>query len=137
MAVLTGFTYALIVFIFGFVLFYLYVQRRFKYWKGKNVPQAEPKFPMGNCQGMGSTTSIGLIVSRLYKKYKNEKFVGMYLFWNPVLVVNDLNLIKNILVKDFNHFHDRGITIDTDLEPLGGKIFIFPLMMRAQTKIEN
>ena len=31
----------------------------------------------------------------------------MFLFGKPVLVVQNLELIRNIMVKDFNHFVDR------------------------------
>ena len=32
---------------------------------------------------------------------------GLYLLGKPVLVINDLDLIRLIMVKDFDHFVDR------------------------------
>lgn len=32
---------------------------------------------------------------------------GLYEFFRPILVINDPELIKNVLVKDFEHFSDR------------------------------
>lgn len=35
-------------------------------------------------------------------------YFGIYLFTRPNLFVTDLDLIKNIMTKDFTHFVDRG-----------------------------
>ena len=41
-----------------------------------------------------------------HKKFENEKYFGWYLLGKPVLAINDVNLIKQIQVKDFDHFVD-------------------------------
>lgn len=35
--------------------------------------------------------------------------VGLYLFLQPTLMIRDLDLIKQITVKDFDHFTDHRI----------------------------
>merc|ERR1712045_259796 len=40
-------------------------------------------------------------------KFTNERFWGMYTFGKPILVINDVELGKQILVKDADHFVDR------------------------------
>ena len=43
-----------------------------------------------------------------YNRHKNDKIVGLYGFLgSKTLLVNDLDLIKDILIKDFDHFVDR------------------------------
>nr|ALX81394.1 cytochrome P450 [Liposcelis entomophila] len=102
---------------------YLYFQHRFRYWSKKNVAHTQPSFPLGDLKGMGTEHSIGPLFQNIYDKYKNHKVVGVWMMATPTLVVNDVNLVKNVLVKDFNHFHDRGFDVDEELEPLAGHLF--------------
>lgn len=45
-----------------------------------------------------------------YKEFKGRtKAIGTYAFFVPNLLPIDPELIKNILTKDFNYFHDRGM----------------------------
>lgn len=52
------------------------------------------------------------------RKYEGEKYVGMFQLSTPTLLVLDPQLIKQILVKDFHHFTDRGFAYDDKREPL-------------------
>lgn len=46
-------------------------------------------------------------ISENYERFKDEPFFGTYMFGKPVLNINDIELLRHILVKDFNHFSDR------------------------------
>ncbi|KAI5652181.1 cytochrome p450 domain-containing protein [Phthorimaea operculella] len=48
-------------------------------------------------------------VNRTYFKFPNERFVGRFEFTKPVLLVRDLELIKRITIKDFEHFLDHRV----------------------------
>ncbi|XP_023936311.1 cytochrome P450 6B1-like [Bicyclus anynana] len=49
------------------------------------------------------------------------KLVGFYRMTRRSLLVRDLDVIKNILIKDFEYFEDRGI--EYNLKGLGGNLF--------------
>ena len=49
--------------------------------------------------------------------------VGIYFFTVPVLLALDLELIKHILVKDFNNFHERGMYANVKTDPLSAHLF--------------
>ena len=50
-----------------------------------------------------------------YQLLKNEKVYGTYgPAMQPILVVNDPEIVKAITVKDFNHFVDRASVLDMD-----------------------
>lgn len=52
-----------------------------------------------------------------------EPFIGIYgLFW-PSLIARDPNFIRNILIKDFNHFVDRGVYVNEKNDPLSAHLF--------------
>ncbi|XP_015114678.1 cytochrome P450 6k1 [Diachasma alloeum] len=90
------------------VLAYLYMGRRFNYWKKQGVMQPEPTPFIGNfgdCLKMKK--SAGEWLQDLYNWGAGLPYIGFYVFDQPFLLARDPELIKNILVKDFNYFQDR------------------------------
>jgi len=68
--------------------------------------------------------SIGIVFKNLYNKFKGEPYFGAWIFFRPTLVVRDPELIKNIFVKDFMSFHDRGIYVNEKDDPLAGEMTV-------------
>ena len=86
-----------------------WVKKRYSYWTDRGFLQVSGSFPFGSLQGIGSTIHMTGLLTNFYNKYKNvSSVVGIYFFTLPTVLVMDLDLIKDILVKDFNLFHDRG-----------------------------
>lgn len=57
-----------------------------------------------------------------YRKYKSKApVVGLYFFFQPMLLLLDPELFKNILVRDFASFHDRGFYYNKEDEPTSAK----------------
>lgn len=54
----------------------------------------------------------------LYKKYKNHGVVGFYALFNPMLLVTDPELVKTVLVKEFNKFTDTAMEMSREYDPL-------------------
>lgn len=93
---------------------YLYATRRFKYWEKRGVTELPPTPFTGNFgQCLTMRMSPGEFVRGLYEKGKGLPYIGFYIFDKPFFMARDPNLIKNILVKDFNAFQDRYATADT------------------------
>jgi len=103
---------------------YIYFKWSFTYWKKRNVPYIEPIFPFGNFIDMVLTRRpTGDICADIYNKLEGHNFGGTYIFTSPRLVVIGPDLIKDVLVKDFSTFHDRGVYINEEVEPLTGHLF--------------
>ncbi|KAG5863435.1 hypothetical protein JTB14_034521 [Gonioctena quinquepunctata] len=49
--------------------------------------------------------------------------MGIYSLTSPIYLPLDLELIKNIMAKDFQHFIDRGIYVNERDEPINAHIF--------------
>ncbi|XP_055697201.1 cytochrome P450 6a9-like [Phlebotomus papatasi] len=114
----------LISFVTLLVAGYLYVKKKFQYWEEKGVPYVKPQFPFGILKGMGSTKHSSQIFSEAYKELKGRNtFGGVYFFTQPVVIPTDLELLKNIFVKDFQYFTDRGFYVNEKDDPLSGNLF--------------
>jgi cytochrome P450 family 6 len=106
-----------------FAVVYIYFRKSFSYWKERKAPYIEPTFPFGNATDLIFLRKpIGHIYADLYNKMDGEKYGGAYRFTKPEFIFRDPDIIKNILVKDFTSFHDRGINIDEENEPLSAHL---------------
>nr|QZM07460.1 cytochrome P450 monooxygenase CYP9EK5 [Lasioderma serricorne] len=57
-----------------------------------------------------------------YNSYPNERYVGMFQMGTPSLVIRDIDLIKQLTIKDFDHFVDHmGFGISQDKDDLFSK----------------
>ncbi|XP_013140393.1 PREDICTED: cytochrome P450 6B1-like [Papilio polytes] len=96
-------------------LLYYYFTRTFNYWKDRNVPGPKPLPFFGNLKDSVLRRKFGAILFKdIYDAYPNEKVVGVYRMTTPCLLLRDLDVIKNVMVKDFDLFVDRGISFNQD-----------------------
>ncbi|PNF30179.1 putative cytochrome P450 6a13 [Cryptotermes secundus] len=106
---------------------YAYFKWSFSYWKKRDVPYVEPSFPFGN---FGEATlalkNIGYVNRKLYTRLEGHRYGGVYMVSSPLLFLRDPDLIKDVLVKDFSTFHDRGVYMNEEVEPLSGHLFSLP-----------
>ncbi|XP_065080101.1 probable cytochrome P450 6a14 [Ochlerotatus camptorhynchus] len=105
-------------------LLYIYFRRKYSYWADRNVPYVPGTLPLGSFNGMGSKYHFTEVTDQFYNQHKKtHKAVGVYLSVKPILFVNDMDLIKTILVKDFNSFRDRGMYYNEKDDPMSAHLF--------------
>lgn len=101
----------------------MYLTYVYTYWKKRNVPFLKPSFPTGNALDIIlSRKTMGEIYKDFYIKLSGNKFPGLYQIHKPVVLLMDLDLIKNFLVRDFEHFQDHGFPVDEDNDPLAASL---------------
>jgi len=62
----------------------------------------------GNADLMAQKISFNEMMDGSYERFKGKKLWGSYgILGSPQMVVNDLELIKDVLIKDFEHFPDQ------------------------------
>nr|XP_033326768.1 probable cytochrome P450 6a14 [Megalopta genalis] len=106
------------------LLLYYYSISTYNFWKKRGVPGPEPIPFFGNVvRMMFSHLSMGQYMREVYEKYKSEPAIGLFIRRQPVLVLNNPDLIKTVLIKDFAKFSDRGVTINAVAEPLTQHLF--------------
>ncbi|KAF5273290.1 hypothetical protein FQR65_LT04712 [Abscondita terminalis] len=93
-------------------LSYIYLTKNFNYWKQRNVPYIEPTLFFGNLfKTITVQQGIGESISLMYGKV-NTPYIGVYVLQNPLLIIRDPKLIRNVLVKNFNSFCDRYVVVN-------------------------
>lgn len=104
---------------------WFFLKRPFEYWTRLGVPQFPITFPQGNIKGLGKDFHISEFLVDYYQKTKKigADFCGFYMFTRPMFFIVDLDLIKTILVKDFNTFPNRGIYHNEADDPISAHLF--------------
>ncbi|XP_044004561.1 probable cytochrome P450 6a13 [Aphidius gifuensis] len=106
------------IFVLG-VLIYCWSISTYNFWHERGVPGPKPVPLLGNISDLiTGKKSVGQLVQDYYNDYKNEKMVGLFFRREPILLLRDLDLIKDIFISDFSKFSDRPMRVFEKAEPL-------------------
>lgn len=103
--------------LFGVPRFVYHVYSQGLYWERQNVPFVGRKFPyiFGN---ISHKPHRALQFTDFYKTHQTHPIIGIYIFLKPSVLVVDLQLIRRILIEDFQHFQSRGMYCNEKVDPL-------------------
>lgn len=112
------------VFLVGVItVVYLYIKNQFSFWEKRGVPFRKPHWLFGNFGDfLTSKMSLADLSLNIYKEFKKERFAGLWRFHTPILWITDPALLRYILVKDFDTWSSRGITVNEEVDPLSGHL---------------
>lgn len=104
------------------VVFYIWQKRTYSYWQRNGIKSIKPVPILGNLQTfLSGKVPLFEQISLLYNTpgYENEPLIGVYLLRGPGVIVRDLELVKNVMIKKFNYFVNRALSTDPHNDPLG------------------
>ena len=105
-------------------LIYFYIYKKFSFFDENGFLYEKPTFPMGNLKGVGRDFHLVYKIKELYVKFKGRApAFGVYFFTSADVVITDLDIIKNVLVRDFDVFHNRGVFNNERDDPLTCHLF--------------
>ena len=102
-----------------------WVTKSFDKWKKEGVPHDKPAFPFGTHAFLSEGHHLANYIHNDYKKFKldqKHKIHGWFLFGKPALSINDVELLKHIQVRHFDHFVDRNESNTSRALGTGGKM---------------
>lgn len=108
------------------IAIYVFVNRKFSYFKDRNIPANSYSFLniLGDVAGASYEKHFTQNIVEFYEKYKTKDVIaGFYLMMLPWYVIIDLDVIKNILIRDFNSFVDRCQYYNEEDDPLSAHLF--------------
>ncbi|KAK5641584.1 hypothetical protein RI129_010131 [Pyrocoelia pectoralis] len=114
------FSFLIVITLCLFVYFVLI--RPFQYWTRKGVPQLSvSRIWLQTFKSILQLQSMADGLKVLYKESPNARYTGVYQLASRSLLIKDPELIKQITVKDFDHFMDHNQVLFEDSEPLWSK----------------
>uniref|UniRef100_A0A336M6U8 CSON013030 protein n=1 Tax=Culicoides sonorensis TaxID=179676 RepID=A0A336M6U8_CULSO len=113
--------------IFSFLLIFisliLYWGYRCKtFWHRNNIPYVDGPIFLGNFfKTMFLKQHLSVTFDYLYNHEiaKNEPFIGVNIFYKPIILLRDPDLINRIFIKDFNCFYERHTSGNPKSDPIG------------------
>ncbi|XP_063696944.1 probable cytochrome P450 6d4 [Culicoides brevitarsis] len=90
----------------------------FSFWRRHGIQYLEPELIFGNIKPfVKKYKSLGMNIWDLYNQTKRP-FIGVFMFFNPGILIRDVDLVKKVLITDFNHFYNRGLYLNKQKAPL-------------------
>ncbi|XP_061726406.1 cytochrome P450 6B2-like [Cydia pomonella] len=104
---------------------YSFSTRGYDYWQKKGVQHEKPLPFIGSAGRIfAQKMSMTEYFTELYRKYPKEKLVGYYFSREKAVVLRDPELVKCVLITDFQYFYRRGINYHKDVvEPMFKNLF--------------
>ncbi|KAK9696345.1 Cytochrome P450 [Popillia japonica] len=115
-----------IIFLTSFFSLYIYSKWIYGYWKRRNIPYLTPTYPIGNFEPPWAINEgFHKTMANTYNEFKKKgyKYGGIFSFLRPTFVPVDLDIIKHIMIKDFQYFVDRGVYYNEKTDPLSAHLF--------------
>ena len=112
----------LALFLVLFLLFYRMITKNFDKWEKAGIAFKPGHFPYGSVNIFKEKKNFAEHVIDMTKEFKEERFFGWFLFGKPMLMINDVELVKKIKVKDFSHFVDPHDENTSKVTRMGGDL---------------
>ncbi|CAK9800909.1 Cytochrome P450 6a8 [Anthophora plagiata] len=104
-------------------ILYCFLTSTYDFWEKQGVPFRKPTILFGNFAPMLLfRKSLPEGIMEMYKWFKDKRYFGAFRVRSPVLILRDPDLIKNVCVKNFACFSNRGIPVNSQ-DPLSAHLF--------------
>lgn len=104
-------------------LFYYLVDRNLNHWNKQNIPHIKPEVIFGNSRGLSRDFHMSEFLRRMYSQLKAAgPICGIFIYFRTVAMATNLDLIRNILIRDFHIFPNRGRYFNERDDPLSAHL---------------
>lgn len=82
----------------------------YNYWRERGVTAINPIYTFYNFTELVFRVSPTFNnLKDIYSKHQDKRYVGLFQYFRPILMVHDLDLIKKITITDFDSFTDHNL----------------------------
>lgn len=109
-----------------FTIFFAWMKWRHSYWQRRGILTPPTTIFFGNAKEvLTQKTSFSNSFEDFYNyfKSKNQDHGGVYLLFLSAYVPVNPEIVKSIMLTDFNHFVDRGVYYNEEADPLSAHLF--------------
>nr|XP_022915994.1 cytochrome P450 6k1-like [Onthophagus taurus] len=108
------------------IWFFYYVLYPIFYWKRTKIPYAGFSSAFYGLRALSMRISLGGLLWNVYdSSAAKAKVIGFHLFGRPCVVVKDLQVMKHILIKDYENFQYRTVEVNDKSDPIGSRVLFF------------
>ncbi|KXJ75238.1 hypothetical protein RP20_CCG012089 [Aedes albopictus] len=103
------------------VLLYRYATAFADYFDRRGIRYRKPTFLLGNFGPIlfQRATPVANLTD-LYREFEGEKVYGFYEFRRPTIILRDLRVVKQVFIKDFDHFTNHMAPVDEKMDSILG-----------------
>ncbi|KAK5646915.1 hypothetical protein RI129_005379 [Pyrocoelia pectoralis] len=95
-----------------------YFKKKYKYWESRNVPYEKPTMFFGSfLRFCFEKDNLRKYLDRTGIKF-DSPYYGFFVFSRPILVINDIDIVKRIMIKDFASFPNKLFFSDKNCDPV-------------------
>lgn len=106
-----------------FGLAYVYVKKKWSYFEDEKIPYIKASGVMGSMGEVGRTLHFTEFLRKVYNNGRGKDVIaGYYTMLTPTIMITDVELLKRVLIKDFNVFSDRGFYVNEKKDILTGSL---------------
>lgn len=114
-------------YVVGLTLFavWFYVRYEQTYWKRNDLKTPPYHFLVGHSlPRITKEKSVWELFDGYYQTYKRSAdMIGLYLLTEPSVLLFDLDLIKRVMITDFDVFTTRGVYVNEKDDPISAHLF--------------
>lgn len=102
-------------------LFYIYAKYKLSYWSRRGVKTPPTNLFFGNFKDCITLKKPpGEIIREIYNSADpDDPYIGFYIFHKPMLLLRNHDLIKQMLITDFDVFPNRRFGSSNQRDPIG------------------
>lgn len=102
---------------------YYYVKGLKTFFKDRGIPEVKSFPVLGNMWKVFiQRSNIAEAVKEIYNDNPKARYIGMFEFTTPLVMIRDPELIKSVTVKNFDHFQDHRVLPGIEkIEPIFSK----------------
>ncbi|KAM3959527.1 uncharacterized protein ACR2FA_006460 [Aphomia sociella] len=113
----------IILFTICFIIYHV-SKREFDYWKKRRIPYTKPLPFVGNYgEYISLRKFMGQAAQEICQKFPKAPYVGAFYGCVPTLMLQDPDIIKQVMAKDFYYFNSREISDYTYKELITTNLF--------------
>lgn len=118
---------ALCLFVGLVTAFFAFAKYSYSYWERKGFKSASgTNYLLGHfTDNFLRRKSLIELVAGLYQNSK-DAYTGIYGIFKPILLVHDPEIVRDVLIRDFQHFTDRGVYSGDKFDPLAANLLAKP-----------
>jgi len=122
-------------------ILWLWMKYHYSYWSRQSLPNVKPSPFFGNFKEiflMKKDPCTHFQELYYHEKEKNHPVIGLYVMNRPCLLIRNLDLIKQILIKDFHKFSNRYSSSDPHSDSIGSDNLFFaknPMWREIRVKL--